>query len=329
LERFDYGAFFGPIAPLADALRESPERFWEPTREQLAQPHEYVLYLGCNVLRTMHLAESLVAVLKAMKVDFIALGGSAHCCGVIHQMVGDTAAGLRIGQKTLDTFGQCRPKVVLTYCPGCNTVFDGKLASGELHCDLPYQHITQFIAEHLDQLPSKKPIRRRVALHAHQSTARVQSDSAHVLAILRAIPALDVIELPAGEEWGNICTPAIMKNIGAERDHAVVAAMFDAAKSAGCDAVVSVHHTCYRELLRAEKDFDLEWLNYIELLAASLALGPFPPRYKQLFLAGDPEAAFVTLAPRAGERGVNLDGLRRAVDVHFRPGASSASIKRP
>lgn len=329
MSRFDYGSFFGPITSLADALRESPARFWEPTTEELAQPHEYLLYLGCNVLRTMHLAESLVAVLKAMKVDFVAIGGSAHCCGAIHQMVGDDAAGLKIGQKTLNTFAHSCPKAVLTYCPTCNKVFDEKLASGELHLDLPYQHVTQFIAGHLDLLPPQKPLPRRVALHMHNGTARAKNDSAHTLSILRAIPGLEVVELPAGEEWGYICSTAAMEKVGVERHHEMVAAMFDEAKNAGCDAVVTVYHTCYRELLSAEREHGLEWLNYLELLAASLALGPYPPRYKELFLAGDVEAAYSELSSRAVKRGGNLVTLRRSVDVHFRPGASPVSVKKP
>ncbi len=141
MERFNYASYYGPIGPLADALRENPERFWTPTKEELAQPHEYILYLGCNVLRTTHLAESIVAVLKAMEADFIAMGGSTYCCGIVQQWAGDAGAGLKIGQKTLNTFGQSGAKAVLVYCPTCELVFDEKLASGALKFDLPYQHV--------------------------------------------------------------------------------------------------------------------------------------------------------------------------------------------
>jgi hypothetical protein len=36
MSRFDYSSFYGPITSLTDALRESPERFWEPRPEELA-----------------------------------------------------------------------------------------------------------------------------------------------------------------------------------------------------------------------------------------------------------------------------------------------------
>ena len=75
--------YYGAITPLADCLRSSPERFWEATPEALERPHEYVLYLGCNVLRTVHLAEAIVAVLRALGGGFLPLGGFSHRCGVV------------------------------------------------------------------------------------------------------------------------------------------------------------------------------------------------------------------------------------------------------
>lgn len=324
-KRFDYAAYFNPILPLADVLRESPDRFWEPSAADLAQPHEHLLYLGCNVLRTVHLAESLVAVLKAMNADFIVTGGPAHCCGAIHQRAGDTQAGLKIGQKTLSGFARSEPQTVLTYCPTCNKIFDEKLAAGALHFDRPYQHVTQFIADRLATLSFQRPIPRRIAVHTHQCTARAKNDAACTLSILRAIPRLDVVEIPAGEEWDYACTGAVIEKIGTARHQAMTAAFVQSAKDAGCEAIVTVYHSCYRELLGVEREFGLEWLNYIELLAHSLNLGPFPPRYKELALAADPEAAFHELSPRATARGANLVALRRSVDAHFRPSAPAAN----
>jgi len=317
MSRFDYANYFAPIAPLAQALSESPDTFWEPTWRQLSRPHEYVLYLGCNVLRTTHLAESIVAVLGAMNVDFITVGGMRFCCGAAHGQAGDEKAGLRLAQHTLDKFAALRPKAVLTYCPTCNKRFDEQLAAGALRFDLPYLHTTQFIAERLDQLPARKAIRRRVGLHAHHGSARAREDAQRTLAILRSIPELDVVELPAGEEWGYTCSSFMTAKIGAERHGRMVADMFATAKDLRCDGLVAVYHSCYRELLRAEREHGLEWLNYIELLPTSLGLGPYPALYKKFVLDGDPEAAFAALAGRAAERGGDLKRLRHATQLHF------------
>lgn len=199
------------------------------------------------------------------------------------------------------------------------TTFDEKLASGKLKSGLPQLHVTQFIAEHLDRLAFKKPIGRRIGLHAHQGTDASRRDSHHTLSILRAIPGLEVIELPADDEWGYMCMTSVIEKIGAERHRTLVTAMFDRAKECGCDGVATVYHSCYRELIHVEREHGVEWLNYLELLAASMELGPFRPRYKEFALAGRPEEAYAALAERATRRGVDPDGLRRAVDAHFRP----------
>jgi hypothetical protein len=108
----------------------------------------------------------------------------------------------------------------------------------------------------------------------------------------------------------------------------MVKVMFENARSLGCDGLVAVYHSCYRELLRAERDCGLEWLNYVELLAASLGLGPFPARYKKFALDSKPEAAYSELAERTIERGGDLERLRHATNVHFSQGASPVSIKK-
>jgi Fe-S oxidoreductase len=321
MAKFDYGAYFGAITPLADALRESPTRFWEPTPAQLREPHEYVLYLGCNVLRTVHLAEAIVAVLQALGVDFITLGGPSNCCGIVHHRNGDKDLSSRLTRHTLDKFSAVRPRAVLTYCPSCHAHMDEVLPGGEIPFDLPYLHVTEFIAQRLERLEFRRRIERRIALHAHAAFPQQRTDTAHTLAILRAVPGLEVVELPAGAEWGRACIPNGIAALGVGRFGGMVAGMFAQARAEGCDGLAAVYHSCYRELLPREADHGLELLNYVELLAAALGLGPFEARYKTFKLAQDPEAAYAALEPRARARGANLPALRRSVQSHFAPPA--------
>ena len=316
---FDYGKYFGAITPLADALRESPTRFWEPTREELAKPHDYVLYLGCNVLRTVHLAEAIVGVLRAMGVSFVPMGGPAHCCGIVHHRNGDERQSARLTQHSLDGFTRAAPKAVLTYCPSCHEHMDNRLPTGNFRFDLPYFHVTEFIAGRLESLPFERRVQRRVGLHAHQGGEQSCTDARHTAAILRAIPGLELVELTAPADWGRHCAPHQAADMGVERFQACVAAMFQEAQAQGCDAVATVYHSCYRELLPNETRYGLEFLNYVELLAEALGLGPFPARYKALKLAGDPEAAYAQLAPRAAANGGNVPRLRQSVEQHFAP----------
>ena len=318
---FDYGHYFGAITPLADALRDSPRRFWEPTPRELRQPHEYLLYLGCNVLRTVHLAESIVAVLRELGVDFITLGGPSNCCGIVHHREGDLDASRHLTQHTLDKFTQVRPKAVLIYCPSCHAHFDSRLPEGDLRFDRPYLHVTEFIAARLASVPMRRRVERRIGVHAHAGFPQQGHDTEHTLAILRAIPGLEVVELPADATWGRACTPAQIALAGSEAFQERVDAMFGAARQHGCDGVAAVYHSCYRELLPHEPRHGIELLNYVELLTAAMGLGPFEARYKTFKLAQDPDAAYAALEPRGRARGANLERLRRSVWTHFAPAA--------
>jgi len=330
MPEFDYSAYFGSITPLADTLRDSPTRFWEASPEQIQQRHDYVLYLGCNVLRTVHLAEAIVAVLKTLGVDFITLGGPSNCCGIVHFRNGDTAVSSRLTRHTLGKFTRIRPKAVLMYCPSCHSHMDAVLPDGQFGFGVPYFHVTEFLAGRLGRMSFKNRISRRIGLHAHVGFPQQCADTEHTRAILSAIPGLEVVVLPAGDGWGRACTPTQISDVGAGRHSALVAGMFHAARAHGCDGIAAVYHSCYRELLPREAEFSLEWLNYVELLAASLGLGPFTPRYKRLKLAQNPDAAYAELAPRARDRGVAAETLRRTVQTHFapepaRPAAASGS----
>lgn len=319
MAKFDYGAYYGPITPLANALRESPTRFWEPTPEELQRPHDYVLYLGCNVLRTVHLAEAIVAVLRALRVDFVPLGGFGHCCGIVHERNGDGVVATSLTRNTLGKFAAVRPQAVLVYCPSCHLRMDRVLPEGDFGFDVPYLHVTQFIAERVHQLSFKQPIERRVALHGHSTREQSLRDVRHTAAILRSIPGLEVEEVIADDRWGYQCAPNQIKDIGPERFEGLVAEMFAEARARGCDGIAAVYHSCYRELLDREARYGLEFVNYIELLAAALDLGPFPARYKAFRLARDPDAAYAALEPAALQRGVNPRRLRMSVNAHFAP----------
>jgi Fe-S oxidoreductase len=314
---FDYGAYFGPILPLGDALREEDTRCWRSGTEAEKKPHDYVLYLGCNVLRTVNLAETIVAILKAMNVDFVALGGPANCCGIIHAGNGDAAAGTSMLDRTLDRFAGYQPKAVLNYCPSCQSRMDGALETGEVASTLPYQHVIEFIAANLDRIKLVKPVERRVFLHAHGVGKNAEVDAAAVRRILQIIPGLEIVGEPAAGDWGGHCSTAHIVRIGKERHDALADELFVTAKAMGADAIIATYHSCYRSLCREEGEHGLPLLHYSDLLAEAMGLRRYEHLFKDLALAGDPAAAYAGLAPRALARGVDARRLRSAIDASF------------
>ena len=41
------------------------------------KPHDVVLYLGCNVLRTTHMIRTIIDIFKMLDIDFVTVGGAA------------------------------------------------------------------------------------------------------------------------------------------------------------------------------------------------------------------------------------------------------------
>ncbi len=314
---FDYSKYYSPILPLADALREGDERCWSDGTERNKEGHDYVLYLGCNVLRTVNLAETMVAILKAMDLDFVALAGPANCCGIIHHGNGDFTISEKLTRQTLDKFLSYKPKALLTYCPSCHFHMDATIPDKGIAFDLPYLHITEFIIDNLDRLEFKHPVRRKLAAHLHHEGEQQQKDARFTMEILSRIEGLEVIELPATGDWGRHCSGVQIRAIGAERHNELADELFLDAKAKGLDGLITGYHSCYRELLHKQGEHGLEMIHFTNIVAEALGIEEYSDNYRTHKLAGDGAASFKELATAAEQRGVNMTRLEAATHAHF------------
>ena len=315
---FDYGAYFGPILPLADATRTDGDRCWGTGAEKDKRPSDYVLYLGCNVLRTVALAETITAILTAMDVDFVALGGPSVCCGIIHHANGDIEPSEKLTAQSLAKFEEYEPKAVLTYCPSCHAHMDFALSETGLSFDVPYLHVTEFIVDNLDRLTFPNRVERRVMFHGHSDNDQARRDSNFALTILRAIPGLEVIDATGGPEWGHDCGNLQISLIGPENHAALVEDLFTSAKEEDVDAVAALYHSCYRNLCPQEQVHGIELVHYTSLVAEAMGLPPREETYKRLHQAADPAAAYDEFSPTARKRGVGEARLKKTLTTHFK-----------
>jgi Fe-S oxidoreductase len=315
---FDYGAYFRPILPLADATRGAETRFWGDGAEKDKRPHDYILYLGCNVLRTVALAETIVAILDELGVDFVPLGGPATCCGIIHHGNGDLKVSDKLTRQTLAKFEGYRPKAVLTYCPSCHAHMDYALAEAGIAFEAPYLHVTEFITENLHRLAFRNRIDRRVYLHAHSDNEQARLDARFARAILEAIPGLEVLGEPGGSAWGHDCGGRQVGIVGKDAHDRLTAGMFDDARTAGADGIAALYHSCYRQFCGRETEQDMEVIHYTALVAEALGLPPAEEAFKTLKLESRPDRAAARLKDRAAARGLSETRLRATLDAHFR-----------
>lgn len=317
MSKFDYGAYFSPIEPLADATRTGDERVWGNGTEKGKSVHDYVLYLGCNVLRTVALAETITAILTEMGVDFVALGGPAACCGIIHKAGGDKDVSEKVTAQTLAKFEGYDPRAVLTYCPSCHAQMDYTFAETGISMDVPYLHVTEFIVDNLHRLNFRNRVERRVMFHAHGDNEQAERDSRFARATLDAIPGLDVIDATGTPDWGHDCGNLQIGIVGPEKHAGLVADLFEDAKREHVDAVTALYHSCYRNLCPQEEIQGVEVVHYTELVAEALGLPRREEAYKRLRKASDPEAAYAELSPVATRRGVSDAKLKKTLNAHF------------
>jgi Fe-S oxidoreductase len=311
-----YARYYGDLLVLADLLRDAPERVWLTNLPKDAPPAEVVLYLGCNVLRTMHLAETVVDLMAYLGEDFVTLGGPANCCGIGHARRGETEVGDRLTGSTLGKLNAFRPRTIVTWCPSC-TFYLGKTIPARRPDSAPLQHFSAFVAQRLDRLRFVNALPRRAALHAHTGSAQQDQDAAMVAQILRAIPGLELVELAALQELGRHCAANVIADLTRPRFQALVQALMEEATARQVDTVVTVYHSCQRELCQEEGRYPFTVENWVTLLAQALGLPPHEDRYKRYKLWADKERILADLAPRLAERGIARERAERAVVSHF------------
>lgn len=315
---FPFARYFGEITVLAALqYRDGPRPFHDrPPRDPA--PSDLLLYLGCNILRTAHLATTVVAVLRAMGFAFEAVGGPAYCCGVIHWLNGAPESARRYAGNSLRHFAAFRPTHVLMWCPSCNEHYDD-VVTREHAVPFSYEHVTAFIARHLDRVRFVRRVERRVALHYHTGHPQADLDGTSTRAILAAIPGLEYVEIPNPPALGRHCSAKYIQRLGRPAWQAHVEAVLRAAVAARADVLATIYHSCHREICDGEGRHPLQVVNYITLLAEAMGLDPPADWFKQQRLAADPAATFAAVRADVEALGFDPARVRDVLERAFAP----------
>jgi Fe-S oxidoreductase len=317
METFSFAKYFGEINTLADLQFVPGEKPYIDRPSAGPEPKDLLLYLGCNVLRTAHLAKTVIEVLKAMGFDFNAAGGPAHCCGIVHHQHNDPQGSRTFAANSMRHFARYGAKTVLMWCPSCHEHYD-EVITKEQDVPFPYEHVTAFIARHLDRAPLVRPVEKRVAVHYHTGFEQSDLDWQNTRTILRAIPGLELVELANPASLGRHCTPKWIGRIGRPQWQKEIARLLDAARNARVDVVATIYHSCQREICEAEANYPFAIVNYISLLGEAMGI-EHPDVYKRLKLQADPEAAFTEVEAHVRANGLDPDRVREVLRKTFAP----------
>ncbi|MBI2217346.1 MAG: (Fe-S)-binding protein [Candidatus Rokubacteria bacterium] len=270
---------------------------------------DVVMYLGCNVLKTPHIAVLCLEVLDRLGTRYTVLGGPANCCGVLQFRAGDLEHAGRVGVNTVQGFAGTGIPRVLTWCPTCNLQL-GEILMPSTNPGFDLEHVVPYIADRIARLAPQfvRRVDRRVALHEHPGVRGVTEG---VVKILRAIPGLELVDLQQ-PRVGYMCNS--LAPVAAYK-RALHARELDAAAAAGVDCLVGVYHACHRELCAHERDAPFRIVNFLELVGEALGVER-ADLFKEWKITQDVDRLLVELGEQIEAAGLDLETVREVMTAH-------------
>jgi len=271
---------------------------------------DIVMYLGCNVLKTPHIALLCLEVLARLGTRYKVFAGPAHCCGVIQYRTGDTKTSGRIGGNTVAGFAGTGAPRVLTWCPTCNIQLS-EIVMPSTDASFNLEHVVAYIAARIDLLRPHfvHPINKRIALHEHPGVAGVTEAA---IKILTAIPGIELVDLDQ-PRVGYMCNslapvPAYKRELHARE--------LDAAAVAGVDYLVGIYHACHRELCAHETTSPFKIVNFLELVGAAMGVEK-TDLFKQWKMMQDVDCVLAEVASQATTAGLDMESVREVLLAHM------------
>ena len=267
---------------------------------------DVVLYLGCNVMKTPHIALLCMDVLDRVGARYAVHGGPANCCGVIQFRAGDLKTGGKVGSNSVAGFAATGAAKVLTWCPTCNIQL-GEIVMPTVKPSFALEHVVPYIASRIDTLRTHfvRRVEKRVALHEHPGVAGVTEG---VLKILGAIPGLTIVDL-AQPRVGYMCNslapvPAYKRALHSQE--------LEAAAAAGVDALVGIYHACHRELCAHETSYPFRVVNFLELVGEAMGVDR-PDLFKQWKMMQDVDRVLAETSAQIAAAGLDVESVREVM----------------
>jgi len=313
---YDYKAHFGEVTLTQDLMSRRDERRWRLTPPPASgEHHDIVLYLGCNVLRTSHMVQTVTAIFDRLGLDYVAVGGPSYCCGIVHHGQGDTEAAAGMSRGTLKLFERFSPREVVMWCPSCIYFYD---EVQHLTLPFPFRQAAEFLVEQLPRLSFTREVRQRVSLHYHVQNDARRREGAAGRRLLEAVPGLTFVPVEPEARFGRICTAGVQGELGRPVWDGLVRDEIARAHAAGADTLATIYHGCQRLICGFEANAPVTIEHYLSVFARALGI-EFEDTYKRWMLSGDPEAIMAEASPCMEANGVDATAARGFVDRTFVP----------
>jgi heterodisulfide reductase subunit D len=282
MQKFNYSEYFRRVQDMKKIQIDASAVSWIERYETPKESHELVLVLGCNILRTPHIARQVVRVFEHLKLDFVAVGGTQYCCGIVWDSAKDIQKGQAVSQRTISRLESHQPRTVVMWCPSCNVHFaDAVLGRDKKTPNFEITNAVQLLADRAregDGLPWVASVNKKVVVHAHagleghaEGQHRARRDREGVLALLEHVPGLEILDVIVSDpEMDYDCGPAVMKlapGVFQEHQRKTIGRALDL----GAEQIVTISHACQREWC-GENTGQLGFRNYISVVGEALGL---------------------------------------------------------
>ena len=303
---FDYSQYFREARLLHDLTTLPQHKCWRAVPPRQTEPHRVVVYFGCNVLRNSHMIRTATAVLDLLAIDYVALGGPAFCCGIVHHREGDTELAETLAVNAVRFFERFEPARVVMWCPSCIYFYDEVF---QVPASFVMQHFTEFLVDHLRELRFVQEVPARVALHYHCNQPRRLREGEAAGTLLSAVPGLELVKIDSDVRLDRSCG---VRPIGTGTWEQLIERQLREAVDAGATTFATLYHGCQRLICAYQERYPLVIEHYLSVFARALGI-EFEDLYKKYRLWKDPDRVLSEMAPCLQANRVSEVEARRLV----------------
>lgn len=263
-----------------------------------------IIHLSCMAHYTPQVPQLARRILQRIGLECLIVGGPENCCGELHKHFKDHDLEKQSAKITLFAFRRAKPRKVLSICPDCDEQFR---AHGVERLPFSHSNISELFIEHLDRLrQDMQPVPLRVVAHVHSINEARRRDADNMLAILRAVPGIEILTTEHSLGPGLHCQTL---HPMPKEDQARMCAE---AQALGADAIVVPYHSCYRQHCKTELEYGVTVHHYFHILAMALGI-TFSEPFKEMRLLNDVDAVVAALRPGIERLGYDESVVRAQV----------------
>ena len=244
-----------------------------------------IFWYGCNMTRHGEIIRLSQHILEAVGVDAAPVGGPGACCGSPKESTPRIAEGM--ADRTMEKFSASGTSRIITWCPSCHANLDDFMGQTQEH-SFDSRHLCEAIHEQRAQLAPllTQTVQARVFVDRHVGFQGRVPVNDLIPELLGMIPGVSVVDHPYRAPsymcFGLASVPGALADV----QRTTLAAM----RETGADTLVTIFHSCHREMIGLERDHGIRVVNWVHLLAEGMGMA-YEDEYKAWRNAEDPLAA--------------------------------------